>query len=108
MSQESNPARKKSKKMPPKVPKTQTLKGWQAIASFMGQTPAVVERWAREAELPVSRQGRYMVASAEELHQWLGRQSGEPVRLASDSDNLSADLKRGLAYIRSQKKPKKG
>ena len=93
----------KAKKTSTREPETQSLKGWQAIASFMGQTPAVVERWARESNLPVSRQGRYVVASPQELNQWLGRQTGEPVQLAADSDNLSADLKRGLAYIRSQK-----
>ena len=93
--------------MAAKTAKTQTLKGWQAIASFMGQTPAVVERWARQSGLPVSRQGRYVVASPEELNQWLGRQSGEPVQVASESENLAGDLKRGLAYIRSQRKPKK-
>ena len=90
-----------------KEPKPQLLKGWQAIASFMGQTPAVVERWARESGLPVSRQGRYVVASPEELNQWLGRQSGEPVTLASESENLAGDLKRGLAYIRGKQKSKK-
>jgi len=30
-------------------PKVDALKGWQAIAKFLGQSPAVVERWARES-----------------------------------------------------------
>lgn len=82
------------------------LKGWQAIASFLGQTPAVVERWARQSGMPVSRQGRFVTASPEELNRWLGRESGEPVHVASESGDLAADLKRGLSYVRSQRKSK--
>jgi hypothetical protein len=82
------------------------LKGWQAIAGFLGQTPAVVERWARHSGMPVSRQGRFVTASPEELNRWLGRESGEPVHVASESGDLAADLKRGLSYVRSQRKSK--
>jgi|SRR5215469_5372357 len=85
-------------------PKVDALKGWQAIAKFLGQSPAVVERWARESGMPVTRQGRSVVASPEELNRWLGRESGEPVHLATESADLAADLKRGLAYVRSQRK----
>jgi hypothetical protein len=80
------------------------LKGWQAIAKFLGQSPAVVERWARESGMPVTRQGRYVVASPEELNRWLGRESGEPVHVATESADLAVDLKRGLSYVRSQRK----
>jgi len=90
-----------------KEPTTQTLKGWQAIANYMGQTPAVVERWARQSGLPVSRQGRSIVASPEALNEWLGKQSGEPVRVASESENLVADLKRGLSYVRNREAKRK-
>jgi hypothetical protein len=78
-------------------PKADILKGWQAIARFLGQSPAVVERWARESGMPVSRQGRYVVASPEELNRWLGRESGEPVHVATESADLAADLKCGLS-----------
>jgi hypothetical protein len=84
--------------------KTDTLKGWHAIARFLGQSPAVAERWARESGMPVSRQGRYVVASPEELNRWLGRESGEPVHVATESGDLAADLKRGLSYVRTQRK----
>ena len=85
-------------------PKGDVLKGWQAIARFLGQSPAVAERWARESGMPVTRQGRYVVASPEELNRWLGRESGEPVHVATESGDLAADLERGLSYVRSQRK----
>jgi hypothetical protein len=48
----------------------------------------------------------------EELSRWLGKESGtqEPVRIATDDADLSADLKRGLAELKHQKeagKPKR-
>ncbi len=84
--------------------KSEQLKGWQAIAEFLSQP--VAERWARQSGMPVSRQGRYVVASPEELNRWLGRESGEPVQIASESTDLAADLKRGLSYIRAQRQHK--
>jgi len=86
--------------------KPEQLKGWQAIAEFLSQPVAVAERWARQSGMPVSRQGRYVVASPEELNRWLGRESGEPVQIATESTDLAADLKRGLSYIRAHRQHK--
>ncbi len=44
-----------------------------------------------------------MIATPEELNKWLGRESGEPVHVATTQDDLAAELKRGLAYVRSEK-----
>jgi hypothetical protein len=84
------------------------LKGWQAIAEFLGQQVAVAQRWARESAMPVSRQGRYTVASPEELNRWLARESGEPVQIATESTDLAANLRRGLSHIRQQRLQKPG
>ena len=46
------------------------LKGWAAIAKFLGQPMAVAERWAKEG-MPVQRRGRYITASRDELSKWL-------------------------------------
>lgn len=76
------------------------LKGWREIAEYLGQPVSVAERWAAEG-MPIEHKGRSVVASRESLRQWLGRESaGEPVQIASDSTDLSAELKRGLAYVR--------
>jgi hypothetical protein len=78
------------------------LKGWQQIAAFLGQPVSVAQRWAADG-MPAQRQGKYVQSSREELNRWLGRESsGEPVQIATDETELSAELKRGLSFIRKQ------
>jgi hypothetical protein len=94
----------------PKLPKTRQektndsdmLKGWRQIAEFLGQPVSVAERWAKSG-MPITRQGRSVVALSEELNKWLGRESGEPVHVATPESDLAAELKRGLAYVRGGK-----
>jgi hypothetical protein len=76
------------------------LTGWQQIADFLGQPVSVAERWATEG-MPVRKQGRSMTANRHELTAWLGRESGEPVHVMSEELDLSAELRRGLAHVRS-------
>jgi len=46
----------------------------------------------------VQRQGRFVYASRQKLQDWLHREaSGEPVQIASEETDLSAQLKRGLS-----------
>jgi hypothetical protein len=79
--------------------KVASLKGWQQIATFLGQPLSVAQRWAKSG-MPVTRQGRNVYAAPEELNHWLGRDAAEPVQIASESTNLSSELKRGLSYVR--------
>ena len=84
------------------------LEGWNAIAKFLGQTPAVAQRW-QESGMPVERNGRRVSASPQELTQWVGTEAGKskPVHITMDQENLLADLKEGLAYVRRGKGGKK-
>lgn len=75
------------------------LKGWQQIATFLGEPTSVVQRWAAQG-MPVRRQGRYVTTTADELNQWLGRESGKPVHVATDNTDLTAELKRGISFVR--------
>jgi hypothetical protein len=76
------------------------LKGWQQIAAFLGQPVSVAQRWA-DSGMPVEKRGRYIYSSREELNRWLGRESaGEPVQIATPATDLSAELKRGLSFVR--------
>jgi hypothetical protein len=65
------------------------LRGWPAIAQFLGMPNSTVHRWAKEG-MPVRRERRNVVASPEQLNQWLQRTSGEaakrkrPVNLITD------------------------
>jgi hypothetical protein len=79
-----------------------SLKGWQEIAGFLGQPTSVAQRWAKTG-MPVTREGRFVTASPEALNQWLGRESGTgPIHVATPQTDLSAELKRWLAYVRRE------
>jgi hypothetical protein len=81
------------------------LQGWNAIAKFLGQTPAVAQRW-HESGMPVENRGRRVSAAPEELTRWVGTDAGKskPVHIAREQENLLADLKEGLAYVRRRGK----
>jgi hypothetical protein len=88
--------------MPKPKKQPDTLKGWQQIAAFLGQPTSVAQRWAKSG-MPITRGGRNVGASPEELNRWLGRESaGEPVHIATESEDLSSELKRGLSFVRER------
>jgi hypothetical protein len=81
-----------------------TLQGWRQIAQFLGQPVTVAQHWARTG-MPVHREGRYMTSTRAALNQWLGKESrGEPVQITTSQTDLAAELKRGLSYVRKQRK----
>jgi hypothetical protein len=82
-----------------------SLKGWQQISAFLGEPASVVQRWASEG-MPLRKQGRYVETTPEELNAWLGKESGKPVHTVTEDTDLTAELKRGLSYVRNEKKPK--
>ena len=91
--------------MPKRKNESTSLKGWQQIAAFLGQPLSVARRWAKSG-MPISRGGRNVYASPEELNRWLGRESaGEPVQIRSESTDLSSELKRGLSYVQKHSPP---
>ncbi len=91
--------------MPERKTPTAELRGWKAIAEFLGQPVATAQRWGKSG-MPVARKGRYMEASPEELSRWLGRESGkdEAVRIATGTADLSADLHRAVLDARRRRK----
>jgi len=96
----------------PSMPKIESssepLKGWQQIATFLGLPISTAQRWAKSG-MPVARAGRRIQASPEELNRWMGRETSEPVHIATESSDLSGELRRGLSYVkkRKQAEPKK-
>ena len=84
----------------------ETLKGWQQIAAFLGEPVPVVQRWASEG-MPVHREGRFVATSPEQLNAWMGKESGKPVHVATESTDLAAELKRGLLFVRHEKQSAK-
>src|SRR5579864_3300257 len=93
----------------PPVPKTEpeALTGWNQIAAFLGHPAAVVQRWASEG-MPVRREGRFVTTTPAELNAWLGKETGKPVHVATADTDLTAELKRGLSFVRREKEPMTG
>jgi hypothetical protein len=55
------------------------------------------------------RVGRSITASPADLNSWLAREAGgEPLHVATEQGDLSADLKRGLSYLKSHKHKNRG
>jgi hypothetical protein len=91
--------RKRKATKPAAQPQPSSLRGWQQIAGFLGEPTSVAQRWAKTG-MPVTRDGRMVIASPEALNQWLGRDAGMgPIHVATAQTDLSAELKRGLTYV---------
>jgi phage terminase Nu1 subunit (DNA packaging protein) len=85
------------------------LQGWREIANYLAQPIAVVQRWANSG-MPVTREGRRLYASPNDLNLWLARESaGEPIHIAAEDTDMLLQLQRGLSFVRKQhaRKPKK-
>ena len=93
----TKPAREQNQQQP------DVLKSWPKIAEFLGQPVSVAQRWAKSG-MPVAHEGRSVTASGDELNKWLGRESaGEPVKIAAEEEDLAAELKRSLAYVKKHR-----
>jgi hypothetical protein len=80
----------------------EVLKGWKAIAEFLGEPVSVAQRWEAEG-MPVSREGRLVTSTPELLNTWLGRVVDKPVHIATPDTDLTAELKRGVAFAAKRK-----
>src|SRR5271169_5115847 len=95
-------AKAKSASTPSKA--SSDLRGWPAIAQFLGMPISTVHRWAKEG-MPVRREGRNVVASPEELNRWLQRTSGEAagVHVVTPGSDLLKDLRASVAAQKETK-----
>jgi hypothetical protein len=85
--------------------KSPILKGCGQIYKFLDQTVSIDQRWQKSG-MPVTREGRFVMRFPEDLTAWVGTESGknEPVHIASEGEDLVADLKQGLSYVRQRRK----
>lgn len=97
----SLPVSKQTKRRGSQTVQPEILKGWQQIAAFLGEPPSVVQRWASDG-MPVRKQGRYVETTPAEINAWLGKESGKPVHVATADSDLTAELKRGLSFVRKE------
>jgi hypothetical protein len=54
--------------------------------------------------MPVSEQGRFVSTSSTQLTEWLAKESGKPVHIASGETDLTSELKRGVAFARQNRR----
>jgi len=79
----------------------EVLKGWKEIAGFLGEPVSVAQRWATEG-MPVVREGRSVTTTPDQLNEWLARGSKKPVHIVTPESDLTAELKRGLAFAKKR------
>ena len=96
-------SRKPPKKKSPPIAES-TLKGWTAIARYLGIPVATAHRWASEG-MPVRREGRFTVADREEVTAWLGRESHmpKPAHVMTEDADMATALKESIAAARKRK-----
>jgi hypothetical protein len=97
------PSKKKSSSQ--KQPAAESLlKGWTAIARYLGIPVATAHRWASEG-MPVHREGRFTVADREAVSAWLGRESHmpKPAHVMTEDADMAAALKESIAAARKRK-----
>jgi hypothetical protein len=79
----------------------EVLKGWKQIAGFLGEPASVAQRWASEG-MPVMREGRAVSTTPAQLNEWLAGVSKKPVHIVTPESDLTAELKRGLAFAKKR------
>ncbi|HEU4416916.1 MAG TPA: hypothetical protein VFT65_19155 [Candidatus Angelobacter sp.] len=97
-------AAKKTAREQKPAPAAGELKGWTAIARYLGIPVATAHRWASEG-MPVRRQGRFTVAERAEVSAWLGREShmAKPAHVMTEDADMAAALKESIAAARKPK-----
>lgn len=95
--------RKSAQREPP----TATLKGWKAIASYLGTGTPTAQRWAKSG-MPVRREGKFTVADVDELRRWLGREAHmpAPAHVLTMGADVPAALKESISAVRRRKGPR--
>jgi hypothetical protein len=98
------PSKKKHPNKKPPVAADGPLKGWSAIARYLGIPVATAHRWASEG-MPVRREGRFTMADREAVSAWLGRESHmpKPAHVMTEDADMAAALKESIAAARKRK-----
>ena len=107
----SKPAKKKpsDRKQSAAADVADPLKGWSAIARYLGIPVATAHRWANEG-MPVRREGRFTVADRDAVSEWLGRESHmpKPAHVMTADADVDAALKESIAVAKKPGRDRKG
>lgn len=90
--------------MAKKAVQAQVLKGWTAIAKFLGTSPASAQTWTKQG-MPVKREGRFTVADPTAVQAWLGQRSHmpKPAHILTDDADIAAALKESISVVKRKK-----
>jgi phage terminase Nu1 subunit (DNA packaging protein) len=93
-----------AKEKAPPAPTLTVLKGWTAIAKFLGTSPASAQTWAKQG-MPVKREGRFTIADPAEVQAWLWQQSHMPgpAHILTDDTDIAAALKESISVVKRKK-----
>jgi len=82
----------------------EALKGWMAIARYLGIPVATAHRWAGEG-MPVRREGRFTVADRNAISAWLGSESHmpKPAHVMTGEADMVTALKESITAARKKK-----
>src|SRR5215510_14173682 len=97
---------KQTRSKPASIDKSaKTLKGWTAIADYLGIPVATAHRWVEQG-MPVRREGRFVVAERDQVNAWLGRESHMPgpAHVMTKDSNLAAALKESIAVANKRQR----
>jgi hypothetical protein len=87
-----------------KAAQAPVLKGWTAIAKFLGTSPSSAQGWAKQG-MPVKHEGRFTVADPAEVQAWLGQQSHmpKPTHILTNESDIATALKESISVVRQKK-----
>ena len=87
-----------------KASQASVLKGWTAIAKFLGTSPSSAQGWAKQG-MPVKREGRSTIADPGEVQAWLGQQSHmpKPTYILTNESDIATALKESISVVRHKK-----
>lgn len=79
-----------------KTAPTTILKGWTAIAKFLGTSPASAQGWAKQG-MPVEREGRFTIADRVKV------QAPKPAHILTNDTDIAAALKESISVVKRKK-----
>jgi len=86
------------------TPVPTSLKGWAAIAKFLGTSPSSAQTWDEQG-MHVRREGRFTIADPAEVQTWLGHQSHMPgpAHILTGDADIAKALKESISITKRKK-----
>jgi hypothetical protein len=87
------------------APAPTSLKGWTAIAKFLGTSPSSAQTWAKKG-MPVRREGRFTIADSATAHTLLLPRNGDGIFESGGNGGLIGKNVGWLGHVRLLAQPR--